>query len=294
MIKFRTQGSSAKANASKKVVVEVKHPRKLNKANSIWGGIDLAKHSHDVEQHLPVASEKAVDQKIEGGISNENSVKDKQPIVRVLEDKKQVAEIEAGKQAALNFDPESDLFIDEKAHMQRSDAYMQRLDSPRLSADKEAPPAEVVGSLETEVPIEEEAGDLSFDDIAEKQAVVIDEDQFYGTADASESHGDIEFDSDVEPAFEHLLHSHNNDVSREPEASLEVSSTEDADDEEDSSPIVDSVASYRLLKALPIRFRNQTKTKKIPGIRYVRRTGELQVARGDKWKVPRILKSNRK
>lgn len=288
MIKFRNQGSSAKAKASKKVVVEVKHPRKLNKANSIWGGIDLAKHSHDVEQHLPTASEteKAADQKFGSGLNNEKSVADKLPVVRVLEDRKQAAEIEAGKQAALNFDPESDLFMDEKAHMQRSDAYMQRLDGSRLLADKEVPDAEVVGSLKTE------------------EAVVADAVQLSDAAEDNTHQESIEFDSDVsgvDPVSEHSSRLDDSDDSFEDETSVEMSSTEGVAEDEAPSPtesyseddVDDNVASNRPLKALSIRFSQKTRTKKIPGIRYVRRNGELQIARGDKWKVPRIVKSSR-
>lgn len=288
MIKFRNQGSSAKANASKKVVVEVKHPRKLNKANSIWGGIDLAKHSHDVEQHLPSAGEleKAPNQKVEDHHNNETTVVTKSPAVRVLEDKKQAAEIEAEKQAALNFDPESDLALDDNAYMQRSDAYMQRLDGLRLLADKEVPDAEVVGSLKTE------------------EAVVADAVQLSDAAEDNTHQESIEFDSDVsgvDPVSEHSSRLDDSDDSYEDETSVEMSSTEGVAEDEALSPtessseddVDDNVTSNRPLKALSIRFSQKTRTKKIPGIRYVRRNGELQIARGDKWKVPRIVKSSR-
>lgn len=287
MIKFRNQGSSAKANASKKVVVEVKHPRKLNKANSIWGGIDLAKHSHDVEQHLPSAGEleKAPNQKVEDHHNNETTVVTKSPAVRVLEDKKQAAEIEAEKQAALNFDPESDLALDDNAYKQRSDVYMQRLDGLRLLADKAVPDAEVVGSLKTE------------------EAVVTDAGQLSDAAENNMHHENIELDSDVSgvaPVSEHPSRSDDSGDSRDDETSLEMSSTEGVSEDEAPSPtsyseddVDDNVASNRPLKALSIRFSQKTRTKKIPGIRYVRRNGELQIARGDKWKVPRIVKSSR-
>src|SRR5690606_37589221 len=108
---FKNQQRHMAKFSRKNVVVEVKHPRRLKKAgSSIWGGIDMSKHSKDVSHLVPgapvVKEHRPLRVKPPQTIkpSNPPVQEDERPApwetgARILEDKEQLAWLKEAEEA---------------------------------------------------------------------------------------------------------------------------------------------------------------------------------------------------
>ena len=317
MIKFR-DNKSAKAKAVKNVVVEVKHPRKLNKANSIWGDIDLGKHSKDVSHLLSGAPDPNQDSvlRVQPSLVFEPPVP---PVARVLEDKKRAAEIEAEKQALLAIDPDAEPTEEEMMvpPIQDAEIVAEAEESGRVEASS----AEVVASetvvAETETATEAGEEVVSNDIVAELAGEHIEEvtvnevveDEVVEAATTEQvtaavepevvSEAEVEASVAAEPEAEVV----EAQVSEEPTLeALETNETEGSDEEieaslssdDDEDEVFDEPqAAVKAAIVRPNPVAPRMVAKRIPGVRYVRRNGELQIARGEKWKMKRTARAAR-
>lgn len=316
MIKFR-DNKSAKAKAVKNVVVEVKHPRKLNKANSIWGDIDLGKHSKDVSHLLSGAPDPNQDSvlRVQPSLLFEPPAP---PVARVLEDKKRAAEIEAEKQALLAIDPDAEPTEEEMMvpPIQDAEVVAEAEESERVEASSEEVVASetVVAETETVAEVGDEVvsndivAELAEDQIEEVTASEVVEDETVAAATTEQvtaavesevvSEAEVEASVAAEPEAEVV------EAQVSEEATLEVLETDETDgsDEEieaslssdDEDEVFDEPqAAVKTAVVRPSPLAPRIVTKRIPGVRYVRRNGELQIARGEKWKMKRTARAAR-
>lgn len=297
MIKFR-DNKSAKAKAVKNVVVEVKHPRKLNKANSIWGDIDLGKHSKDVSHLLSGAPDPNQDSvlRVQPSLVFEPPVP---PVARVLEDKKRAAEIEAEKQALLAIDPDAEPTEEEMMvpPIQDAEIVAEAEESGRVEASSAEVVsndivAELAGEHIEEVTVNEVVEDEVVEAATTEQVTAAVEPEVVSEAEveasvAAEPEAEVvEAQVSEEPTLEALETIETEGSDEEIEASL---SSDDDEDEVFDEP--QAAVKAAIVRPNPVAPRMVA--KRIPGVRYVRRNGELQIARGEKWKMKRTARAAR-
>ena len=307
MIRFKNPSSAAKARAAQNVVVEVKHPRKLNKANSIWGDIDLGKHTEDVLHLLPGAPEAAQADSILR-VKPSAEVEIQTHAARILEDRQQAADLEAKKEALLAVDPDAEPSEEELALIEslvptevvaEADTEEEPL---AATVEEEVVAAEAEPQPETVVAASEEAVEVSAVPevvTAETEPAVV-ADPVVEEAPVFAAVSEQQADSLIDPlsAPSEKTDADGEDVDEDEDEDESALSSDDAlvaaetqeDDLEDEEfeEAVERPSSPALGHIVP-----PLRLKKIPGVRYVRRNGELQVARGDRWKVKRMPKSAR-
>lgn len=260
--------------SNKSVVVEVKHPRRVNKAgSSIWGDIDLGKHSENVSH---VLSGTPIEQENILRVKPAPQAQAREHVARILEDRQQVAQLEAEMKAKSAASPVA--------------ASQEEVSA---SVPEQMPEIEAVGEQADEVveeiaPVAVSEPDALPESLPEPeiepvsaQATVQHEIAFDAPVTAA---GNIEAEEDEADEVEQSLSS--DDITAAAMAGEDANMVEDGDaveggDDEQPQQVHSAVSSAR-----------RAKFKKIPGVRYIRRNGELHVAREDKWKT-RLLKTAR-
>ncbi|WP_315921152.1 hypothetical protein [Mesorhizobium sp. SP-1A] len=261
--------------SNKSVVVEVKHPRRVNKAgSSIWGDIDLDKHSKNVSHVLSGAPN---EQENILRVKPAPEVQARQHVARILEDRQQVAQLEAEMKAKIETSlvaaSQEEVSASVSAQMPKIEAVGEQVDeaveaiAPVAVSEPEALP-DPIPEPEIE-PVSVQAADqqeIAFDAPVEAVSVIEDEEDEAEEVEQSLSSDDI--------------------------TAAAMADDQDVDSVDDDDA-VDDVLDERPRQVHPaVESARRARFKKIPGVRYIRRNGELQVARSDKWKT-RVLKTAR-
>jgi len=260
--------------SNKSVVVEVKHPRRVNKAgSSIWGDIDLDKHSKNVSQMFGAPNEQENVLRVKPA----PEVQAREHVARILEDRQQVAQMEAEMKAKI---ATSSVAASQEEVSASVPAQTPEIEVVGEQVDEAVENIDPVAVSEPEAqpePIPEPEIEPVSVEAADQQEIAFDA--------PVEAVGDIDDEEDEAEEVEQSLSS--DDITA-------AAMAEDQDDESvDDDDSADDAADERPQQVHPaVESARRARFKKIPGVRYIRRNGELQVARSDKWKT-RLLKTAR-